>query len=150
MLPRAVTRVGLLATFDSPSANPLDSSLVGQMQGGQPTRKSSFYAVIDYVRHRLNFSAAATWIRGLLPMNHVGGATALSSSKTVWQHPFPLRQLVARRPDRRSRGNGSQHQLPTIQHTRPIELSCPLSSAPPYRRSRGETVVGVEHDVCVQ
>src|SRR6218665_1683449 len=49
------------------------SILVSQMQGGQPARKSSFYAVIDYVRHRLNFSAAATWVLGLLPMNHVGG-----------------------------------------------------------------------------
>src|SRR6218665_999917 len=32
-----------------------------------------------YVRHRLNFSAAATWVRRLLPTNHVGGATALYS-----------------------------------------------------------------------
>jgi len=32
------------------------------MQGGQPARKSSIYTVIDYVRHRLNFSAVALHI----------------------------------------------------------------------------------------
>src|SRR6218665_2008823 len=85
MLPRAVTRVGLLATFDSPSANPLDSSLVSQMQGGQPARKSSFYAVIDYVRHRLNFSAAATWVRGLLPCN-----------EPCWRRNGPVHMGVSR------------------------------------------------------
>src|SRR6218665_3262948 len=98
------------------------------MQGGQPARKSSFYAVIDYVRHRLNFSAAATWVRGLLPTNHVGGATALSSSKNGLAPPIPSAAARGQeaRQTTRPRGNGSQHQLPTIQHTRPIELSCPL------------------------
>src|SRR6218665_2953697 len=51
------------------------------MQGGQPARKPSFYAVIDYVRHRLNFSAAATWVRGLLPTNH---------AKLAAQRPCPV------------------------------------------------------------
>src|SRR6218665_2542236 len=50
---------------------PIHGSLISQMQGWQPARKSSFYAFIDYVRHRQNFSAAATWVRGLLPTNHV-------------------------------------------------------------------------------
>src|SRR6218665_1274316 len=51
------------------------------------------------------------------------------------------RQLEARQTAR-PRGNGSQRQLPTIQHTMPIGCHVLCWLAPPYRPSRGETVVG--------
>src|SRR6218665_302245 len=111
------------------------------MQGGQPARKSSFYAVIDYVRHRLNFSAAATWVRGLLPTNHVGSATALSSFFKNGLAAAAARGQEARQTAR-PRGNGSQRQLPTIQHTRPIELSCPLLAGSTIGRLEERRLLG--------
>src|SRR6218665_1985672 len=77
-------------------------------QPRQPNARSAARQEIEFLcSYRLygtscEFSAAAMWVRGLLPPNHVGGETAMSSSKTVYQRPFPPRQLVARRPDRQA------------------------------------------------
>src|SRR6218665_3941974 len=73
-----ISAIGIIVAY-ALTANPLDSSLASQMQGRQPARKSSFYAVIDYMRHRVNFSQLK-----------IGSEDCLERTMLAAQRPCPV------------------------------------------------------------